>query len=88
MTAPPKRKSSQPRASRNLALIAYCLVHGSKGKQPVYIPVGGAIAHPDGEGYTLGLDLLPAGNGQIILRKPKANSDANAPVLPGGKTAQ
>jgi hypothetical protein len=72
MTAPqdtkPRRAAAQRRAP--VALVALHLVQESKDKKATFIPIGTAIAHDDGEGYTLRLDLMPTGNGQIILRRP------------------
>jgi hypothetical protein len=77
MTATSKKKSTEASASKGPALIAFHFVPESKGRKPVYIPIGAAIEHPDGEGYTLRLDLFPTGNGQILLRKPTRNGEAN-----------
>ncbi len=58
------------------ALIAYYAVPAPKGQQSVLTPIGGAVAHPDGEGFTLHLNLIPANGAPIILRMPKAKQAA------------
>lgn len=52
-------------------LIAYHTVPTPAGTSPTLVPIGGAIAHEDGEGFTLHLHLLPTTGGRIILRAPK-----------------
>ena len=53
------------------SLIAYYAMPVPKGQQPILSPIGGALAHPDGEGFTLQLHLMPPVGAHIILRKPQ-----------------
>ena len=61
-----------PVTVRTPDLIAFHMTPAPKGKQPALTPIGAAIAHPDGEGFTLQLDLMPTAGGRILLRVPKA----------------
>ncbi len=54
------------------ALIAYYAVPVPPGQPSIATPIGAAVAHDDGEGFTLQLHLVPAAGGRIILRVPKA----------------
>jgi hypothetical protein len=58
------------------ALVAYHAIPAPKGQPPVLVPIGSAVAHPDGEGFTLQLQLMPTIGGQIVLRKPKIGKSA------------
>jgi len=53
------------------SLIAYYAMPVPKGQQPILSPIGGALVHPDGEGFTLQLHLMPPVGAHIILRKPQ-----------------
>ena len=54
------------------ALVAFHVTPAPKGQQPILTPIGAAMAHDDGEGYTLQLNLIPTTGGRIVLRVPKA----------------
>ncbi len=41
-----------------------------------WVSIGAAWGHQDGEGFNLKLDLIPNSPGRIVLRKPKAEEDA------------
>jgi len=58
------------------ALIAYYAIPVPRGQQPVLTPIGAAVAHDDGEGFTLQLHLTPPAGGHIILRKPQVKKAA------------
>ena len=47
------RRGSLARGRAPIALVAYQLATVTNDEEPGYIPIGTAIAHPDGEGYTL-----------------------------------
>jgi hypothetical protein len=49
-----------------------------KGQQPILTPIGAAIAHDDGEGFTLQLNLMPTTGGRILLRMPTAKKTSKA----------
>jgi len=53
------------------ALIAYYAMPVPKGQQPIASPIGAALAHDDGEGFTLQLHLMPPVGAHILLRKPQ-----------------
>jgi len=58
------------------ALIAYHVIPAPAGQQPLLSPIGSAVAHDDGEGFTLNLQLMPTTGGRIILRKPQVKKAA------------
>jgi len=65
-----------PSPAKAPALIAYYAIPAPKGQPTVLAPIGSAIAHDDGAGFTLQLHLMPTAGGQVILRMPKANKAA------------
>jgi hypothetical protein len=58
------------------ALVAYYAMPVPKGQRPIPCAIGGAIAHEDGEGFTLQLHLMPPVGAHIILRKPQVKKTA------------
>jgi hypothetical protein len=51
------------------------------GERNFWQPIGAAWAHGDGEGFNLKLDYLPLTGAEIVIRKPKAETDeAEAPA--------
>jgi hypothetical protein len=72
MTTSAEKKSDPKTSSRVPALVAFHMMPAPKGKQPILTPIGAAVAHDDGEGYTLQLNLIPTTGGRILLRVPKA----------------
>jgi len=76
MTTSASKKPAAAPASKMPALIAFHVVPAPKGKQPILTPIGAAVAHEDGEGFTLQLNLIPANGGRIVLRTPKAKKTA------------
>ena len=59
-----------PAPAKAPALIAYYAMPVPKGQQPTAMPIGAAIAHPDGAGFTLQLHLMPPAGAHILLRVP------------------
>jgi len=57
-------------ASNAPALIAFHVAPAPKGQKAVLMPIGAAMAHEDGEGFTLQLHLMPTTGGRIVLRTP------------------
>jgi hypothetical protein len=76
--AAPATLAVQPSAPAQVApaLIAYYAMPVPKGQQPMLSPIGAALAHDDGEGFTLQLHLMPPVGGHIILRKPQVKKAA------------
>lgn len=60
------------------ALVAFHAIPAPEGKPPILTPIGSAVAHEDGQGFTLDLQLMPTTGGRIILRTLKANQPSNA----------
>ncbi len=48
---------------------SYKAFHVSEGDNGFWTKIGAAWDHEDGNGFTLNLDLVPVGNGRIVLRK-------------------
>lgn len=41
----------------------------------LWVPIGAAWTHGDGEGFNLKLDLFPNAPGRIVLRAPKTEQE-------------
>ena len=48
------------------------------GKQSYWHPIGAAWPHGDGEGFNLKLDYLPLNGADIVIRKPKVETETAA----------
>ena len=48
------------------------------GKRTFWQPIGAAWVHGEGEGIYLKLDYLPLNDAEIVVRKPKAEAEAEA----------
>ena len=59
--------SSEP---KRIEFIAFTVRNGSDSEQGHWTPIGGAIPHKNGDGYTVLLDCGPL-DGRIVLRTPK-----------------
>lgn len=46
-----------------------------EGKQSYWHPIGAMWPHSDGEGFNMKLDYLPLTGQEIVVRRPKPNSD-------------
>jgi hypothetical protein len=87
MTASPQKKAIATPAAASInapakapaqpALLAYHVIPVPQGKPPLLSLIGAAVAHDDGEGFTLELDLVPTKGGRIVLRTPKSMKAAN-----------
>jgi hypothetical protein len=75
-TSAPAAQDPTPAKAVVPALIAYYAMPVPQGQQPVLSPIGAAIAHDDGEGFTLQLHLMPPVGGHIVLRKPQVKKAA------------
>jgi hypothetical protein len=64
-------KAAAPLPAKVPALVALHITPGPAGQPLRHTIIGKAVAHDDGEGYTLDLDLIPTNGGRIILRVPK-----------------
>nr|WP_036279939.1 hypothetical protein [Methylocystis sp. ATCC 49242] len=47
-----------------------------RGDKSFWREIGAAWAHPDGEGFSLKLDLVPLNGAEIVIRKPKPTEEA------------
>jgi len=47
------------------------------GKKSYWKPIGAAWAHADGEGFSVQLEYLPLNGGEIVVRKPKPEAEAD-----------
>jgi hypothetical protein len=65
-----------PANASSPSLIAFHVIQGPQGKPPILTPIGAAFAHPDGEGFTLDLSLMPTSGGRILLRAPQVKKPA------------
>jgi len=54
------------------------------GERSFWKPIGAAWVHGDGEGFNLKLDYLPLNDAEIVVRKPKAEADAEAEETAAG----
>ncbi len=50
------------------------------GTQKYWRAIGAAWAHSDGEGFNLKLDYLPLNGAEIVVRKPKAETEQAEPA--------
>lgn len=57
-------------------LLAYHVAE--RGEKKFWTRVGAAWDHKDGEGYTVQLDLIPVGDGRIVLRPPRDEAENEA----------
>ena len=64
-----------PAAKKRPELTAYFVADREKA---IWIPIGAAWAHSDGEGFNVKLDLMPNAPGRIVLRKPKSEPAQDA----------
>jgi hypothetical protein len=48
------------------------------GKNNYWRPIGAIWPHEDGDGFSMKLDYLPLNGADIVIRKPKAESDEAA----------
>jgi hypothetical protein len=69
-----KNKKAEQRENSPPALIAWHVKE--RGEQKFWNRLGAAWEHEDGDGLTLQLDLMPIGDGRIVLRKPKEDDQA------------
>ena len=69
-------KNPAAASAKAAALVAYYAMPVPQGQQPVLSAIGAAIAHDDGEGFTLQLHLMPPVGAHIILRKPPVKKAA------------
>lgn len=53
----------------------YAVTKG-KNDKAFWQEIGAAWTHKDGDGLSLKLDYLPLNSAEIVLRKPKAEADA------------
>ncbi len=58
------------------ALIAWYVAE--RGKKSFWTRIGAAWDHEDGKGLTLQLDLMPIGEGRIILREPTTDEKSES----------
>lgn len=54
-------------------LLAYHVAE--RGESKFWTRIGAAWDHKDGEGWTIQLDLVPVGDGRIVLRPPRDDSE-------------
>jgi hypothetical protein len=47
------------------------------GERSFWQTIGAAWVHGDGEGFNLKLDYLPLNDAEIVIRKPKADEQAD-----------
>ena len=45
------------------------------GERNYWTEIGAAWPHGDGEGFNLKLDLMPLGEAEIVIRKPRAQAE-------------
>ena len=58
--------------SKKPTLIAYSVKERGENQKPVWIKLGGAWPHENGNGFTIQLDALPLNfDGRIVLTEPK-----------------
>lgn len=69
MTRKDQRSRTETHEPQGPALIAW---HASeKGQKKIWTRLGAAWTHKKGEGLTLQLELMPIGDGRIVLLPPK-----------------
>lgn len=79
MALPLNRKETIMSNTTKPSLIAFSVREREKGKKPVWIRLGAAWAHREGEGYNLELEALPVNfDGRLVLMPPKAGEDGGA----------
>ncbi len=61
-------RKAQARETQAPALIAYHVTE--RGEKSYWTRIGAAWDHEDGKGTTVQLDLVPIGEGRIVLREP------------------
>jgi len=67
------KNTKQTRKPVPPSMIAYHVAE--RGDKGFWTRIGAAWDHKDGEGYTLQLDLVPTGEGRIVLRPPRDENE-------------
>ena len=66
-------RTNQANAKQPPGLIAWYVAE--RGEKSFWTRIGAAWDHDDGKGMTLQLDLMPIGEGRIVLREPSVDTE-------------
>ena len=68
-----RNRTTKTPAKQSPALIAWYVAE--RGEKSFWTRIGAAWDHEDGKGMTLQLDLMPIGEGRIVLREPSVDKE-------------
>ncbi|MDR4483162.1 MAG: hypothetical protein R3B95_08045 [Nitrospirales bacterium] len=66
-------RTRKPSDKQPPGLIAWHVAE--RGEKSFWTRIGAAWDHEDAKGMTLQLELMPVGNGRIVLREPSADTE-------------